>query len=297
MKLSITPVAVAVTLALGTMGAHAATYPAFGASAPTDGGSNDGLYLAVWDNTSGYTDLVDLSSVYNDVSLVKSTILVTPTPGSNGWTTVSNFDGYASVDQLNLGTISNFSSVFPSGSISSATNYEILAGSTQGQRMLTSGALNNINPVTPNAIQTYTQSAVGESANWTGASSASPLVDLTGKANYSAIAGVGGGFIQDGTLSLSGANFAVNVGTAAGFYSYVSNQLAGTASVTPYSYTDAQGQTLEGFWLLSDTGDLTWNLIASTASTVPLPPAVWLFASGLIGLGLIGRRKGLGAAV
>jgi len=294
MKLSITRVAVAVTLALGAAAAGAQTYPSYGTTSPSDSSKNDGLYLAVWDNTSGYTDLVDLTSVYKDVSLTKSTILVTPTPGTNGWTTVSNFDGYASVDQLNLGTISNFASVFPESSITSATNYEVLAGSVSTQ-MLTSGALNNINPSAVSAVTKYGQSAVAESANWTMASTGSPLVDLTGKAAYSAIAG-GPGPIDGGTLSLSGANFAVNVGTAAGFYSYVANQTAGTSSVTPYTYTDAQGDTLEGFWLLSDTGDLTWNLIAS-ASTVPLPPAVWLFASGLIGLGLIGRRKGLGAAV
>jgi hypothetical protein len=288
MKLSITPVAVAVALALGAVGAHAATSPAFGSTSPADGIANDGLYLAVWDNNTGFTDLVDLTSLYKDVSLTKSTLLVTPTPGSNGWTTASNVDGFASVDQLNLGTISNFSSVFPASGITSATNYMVLAGNTSGQQALVSGGLNNINPAAVSAIVKYDQSIVAESANWTSNSTGSPLVDLTGKANYSAIAGVGP--LDAGSLSLSGANFAVNVGTAAGFYSYVANQLAGTASVTPYTFN---GQ--EGFWLLSDTGNLSWNLVA--ASTVPLPPAVWLFASGLIGLGLIGRRKGLGAAV
>ena len=297
MKLSITPVAVAVALAIGAAGANAATYPAYGTTSPADGIANDGLYLAVWDNTSGYTDLVDLSSVYKDVSLTKSTILVTPTPGTNGWTTVPNFDGYASVDQLNLGTIANFASVFPSGSITAATNYMVVAGNTSGQQALVSGAINNINPSAVSAVANYDSAIVAESSNWTANSTGSPLVDLTGKANYSALSGVGP--LSGGTLGLSGANFAVNVGTAAGFYSYVSNQLAGTSSVTPYAYTDAQGNSLEGFWLLSATGDLSWNLIASTGTmaTTPLPPAVWLFASGLIGLGLIGRRKGLGAAV
>jgi hypothetical protein len=297
MKLSITPVAVAVALALGAAGANAQTDLAYGTSSPADGTANDGLYLAVWDNTSGYTDLVDLGAIYKNVSLTKTDAMITPTPGSNGWTTVSNFDGYASVDQIDLGTISNFSTLFPASSITSATNYVILAGNTSGQQMLASAALNNTNPDAVSAIAKYTQSAVSESATWTTASTSSPLSDTTGKAAYSALAGEGP--IDGGTLSLSGANFAVNVGTAAGFYSYLSNQLAGTSSVTPYTYTDAQGNSLEGFWFLSDTGDLSWNLVASASnSTVPLPPAVWLFASGLIGLGLIGRRRnGLGAAV
>lgn len=296
MKLSITPVAVAVALALGAVGANAATYPAYGTTSPADGIANDGLYLAVWDNNTNATDLIDLTSIYKDVSLTKSTILVTPTPGTNGWASVSNFDGYQTVDQLNLGTISNFASVFPSGSISSATNYMVLAGNTSGQQALVSGSLNNTNPDAISAIEKYDSSIVAESSNWTSASTGSPLVDTTGKASYSALSGIGP--LSGGTLSLSGANFAVNVGTAAGFYSYVANAAAGTNSVTPYTYTNGQGNTLQGFWLLSSTGDLTWNLIAATATTMtPLPPAVWLFASGLIGLGLIGRRKGLGAAV
>jgi hypothetical protein len=291
MKLSITPVAVAVTLALGAAAASAQTYPAIGTTSPADGGVNDGLYLAVWDNTSGYTDLVDLTSLYKDVSLTKSTILVDPTPGTNGWTTVSNFDGYASVDQLNLGTISNFSTYFPAASITSATNYVVVAA--KGTQDLSSASLTNSNAYTSTSISDWASNIISEASNWSAASTGSPLVDTTGKASYSAIVGP----LGDGDEGLVASHFAVNVGTAAGFYSYVANQLAGTATETPYAYTDAQGNSLQGFWLLSDTGDLSWNLVASAASTVPLPPAVWLFASGLIGLGLIGRRKGLGAAV
>jgi hypothetical protein len=297
MKLSITPVAVAVALALGAAGANAQTDLAYGTTSPADGTANDGVYLAVWDNNSGYTDLVDLSAIYKNISLTKTDAMITPTPGSNGWTTVSNFDGYASVDQINLGTISNFSSVFPASGITSATNYMVLAGNTSGQQFLASAALNNTNPYTTSSIAKSTQQIVAESAAWTNASTASPLVDLTGKAAYTALAS--GETLEGGTLGVSGQNFAVNVGTAAGFYSYLGNELANTASETPYAYTDAQGNSLEGFWFLSDTGDLSWNLVASASnSTVPLPPAVWLFASGLIGLGLIGRRRnGLGAAV
>ncbi|MHB8813681.1 MAG: VPLPA-CTERM sorting domain-containing protein [Steroidobacteraceae bacterium] len=289
MKLSITPVAVAVTMALGVAVAQAQIEPTFGSTNPADGGSNDGLYLAVWDNTSNETDLVDLTAIYKQVSLTKSTSMVTPTPGSNGWTTVSNFDGFASVDQLNLGTISNWSTVFPSGG-TGTTFFAVVAGNNQGQQDLSSAALNNINPVTPTAIHDYDAAILGESANWASASSGSPLADLTpGTAAYSAVNGP----LKDGSEGLTGANFGVQVGTAAGFYSYVSNQLAGTSSVTPYTYNGQQG-----FWLLSTAGDLTWNLVASNATT-PLPAAVWLFASGLIGLGLIGRRRreGLGAAV
>lgn len=286
MKFSITPVAVAVTLALGAAGAHAATYPSYGSSSPADGSANDGLYLAVWDDTSKNTDLVDLSSVYKDVSLTKSTILVTPTPGTNGWSTVSNFDGFASVDQLNLGTISNFASVFPS--TSSSTNYVVLAGNTSGVQMLTSASLNNTNVATQGMVEAVDNAIRSESSTWTSASTGSPLVDIGGANAYSAITGP----LKDGNLGVSGDSFGVNVGTAAGFYSYVTNAISGATTQTNYTYNGQQG-----FWFLSSTGDLTWNVVAAVSS-VPLPPAVWLFASGLIGLGLIGRRRqtGLGGA-
>ena len=287
MKFSITPVAVAVTMALGAAVAQAQVLPSIGTTSPADGIKNDGLYLAVWDDSTQATDLVDLTATYAQISLTKSTSMITPTPGSNGWSTVSNFDGYSSVDQLNLGSISNFSSIFPANSISSTTNYVVLAGNTSGEQALASAPLGNPQFVTQPAIADYDNAIRGESANWTSASTSSPLSDTTGTAAYSVIAGP----LKDGNLGVTGTSFGVNVGTAAGFYSYVANN---GVSATPYDYNGQQG-----FWFLSSTGDLSWNLVASTVSSVPLPAAVWLFASGLIGLGLIGRRRqtGFGATV
>lgn len=288
MKLSITPVAVAVTMALGAAVAQAQTLPTFGSTSPADGGTNDGLYLAVWDDTSKATELVDLSLVYKTVALAKTAVMVTPTVGSNGWSSVSNFDGYASVDQLAVGTISNFGSVFPT--VSSTTHYVVLSGNNSGVAALASAALTNPNPATQTLTEDIASAMLAESSAWNAASNTSPLVDLTGTTAYSAFTPSG---LDDGALGVSGASFGVNVGTAAGFYQYVTNAISGITTLTDYSYNGQQG-----FWFLSSTGQLTWNLVAS-ASTVPLPPAVWLFASGLIGLGLIGRRRqtGLGAAV
>ena len=95
MKFSIRPVALAVTMALGVAIAQAQTLPSMSAGTPADPNSsgintNDGLYLAVWDNTSKATELVDLTSVYSDVAIGTTqngpSILTSPTVGSNGWT-------------------------------------------------------------------------------------------------------------------------------------------------------------------------------------------------------------------
>lgn len=289
MKLSIKPVALAVAMALASFGAQAQTLPSFGTTSPADGGSNDGLYLAVWDDTTKATDLVDLSSLYKDVAFISgstqssTSVLTSPT---SAFSVVANPTGASgTVLQLNLGTISNFASTF--GSVSSSTHYVVVGAENTSLGVLTSSALGST--YAGGAMTSMASAILGESSNWAANSSASPLVDLTGTANYSALTGP----LLDGTEGPTSQNFGVNVGTAAGFYNYGKTSSRGALSALTYSYNGQQG-----FWFLSSTGDLSWNLINSVSS-VPLPPAVWLFASGLIGLALIGRRRqnGLGAAV
>lgn len=289
MKFSIKPVAIAVTVALASAVAHAQTIPTMGTGNAFDGGSNDGLYLAIWDDTSLHTDLVSLTSLYSDVAFNTSgtSILTTPTVGSNGWSQVSNFDGYAAVDQLNLGSVSNFSSVF--GTPSATTFYAVVAANNTATGLVSTAPFSNA--YTGAALVNQDHAIQGESANWNSNSSSGPLADTTGTANFNIVTGVCSATLCDGTEN-SGVDQAVNVGSAAAFFNYAKASSRSPTTTTEYTYN---GQA--GFFFLSDTGDLTWNLIAS-ASTVPLPPAVWLFASGLIGLGLIGRRRqgNLGAA-
>lgn len=291
MKFSIKPVAVAVAVALASAVAHAQTIPTMGTGNSFDGGSNDGLFLAVWDNTSLHTDLVSLTSLYSDVAVNSggTSVLTTPTVGSNGWASVSNFDGFSSVDQLNLGTVSNFSSVF--GTPSSTTFYAVVAANNTATGVVSSAPFSNT--YTGSGLVNQDHAIQGESANWNSNSSSGPLADLTGTANFNVVTGVCSASLCDGEEN-TGFEQAVNVGSAAAFFNYAKASSHSPTITTEYSFN---GQA--GFFFLSDTGDLTWNLVASSVSSVPLPPAVWLFASGLIGLGLIGRRRqsGLGAAV
>jgi hypothetical protein len=48
-------------------------------------------------------------------------------------------------------------------------------------------------------------------------------------------------------------------------------------------------EMLTGTWNLSQAGLLTWNPVGNSA--VPLPPAVWLFASAVLGLVSVARRR------
>lgn len=289
MKLSITPVALAVTMALGAAAAQAQTVPTYGTTAP----GLTGLYLAVWDNSTDYADVVNLSSTFANTALFNAagnattnTGLTTPT---SAYSLVANPTGAGGmVEQLNLGTISNFSSLFPT--TSSNTQYVVAAATNQLSGALVSSTYGTT--LTPGTgASTLATAVVGEISDWEGASNTSPLGDKTGAATFNPTAQ--NNALQDGFMGFgAGIDWGTDVGSAAQFYDYV-----GSAHLTPnqeaYSY---DGQN--GFWFLSSSGDLSWNLLESSASTVPLPPAVWLFASGLIGLGLIGRRRerNLGAA-
>lgn len=292
MKLSITPVALAVTMALGAAAAQAQTVPSYG----TTNVSETGLYLAVWDDTTKATDLVNLTATFTQLSLLNgqgvattNTGLTTPT---SAYSLVANPTGAGGeVEQLNLGNISNFVSTFPS--VSSTTEYAVLAVNSGFTGVLVSQS--EPNELAGLAVNTMSQAIVGEVSDWGLNSSVSPQADTTGNAAYNVT--LQGNAIEDGELGLGAGNyFGTHVGSAANFYDYAA-PTSGANSGNFYAdeYGNSNGA---GFWFLTSSGDLTWNLLTSSNSTVPLPPAVWLFASGLIGLGLIGRRRqgGFGAA-
>lgn len=293
MKLSITPVALAVTMALGAMAAQAQTVPSFGST----NAAESGLYLAVWDDTSKATDLVNLTATFSQLSLLTgqgvattNTGLTTPTAA---YTLVANPTGAAGqVEQLNLGTISNFASTFTS--VSSTTNYVLLATSAaQTGALVSESSPQSVNNL---AVPVIAGAIIGEISDWGGASATSPLADTTGTAAFNATAA--GNALEDGELGLGASNqFGTKVGSAANFFDYSAPTSGSNAGAY---FADEYGNSVgNGFWFLSSTGQLSWNLLVSSGPPVPLPPAVWLFASGLIGLGLIGRRRqsGLGAAV
>jgi hypothetical protein len=76
---------------------------------------------------------------------------------------------------------------------------------------------------------------------------------------------------------------------------------AGTVWFETLSSADATATLFSGTWTLAFIGaagsataaTLTWN---PTSTTVPLPAAVWLLGSGLMGLAGVGRRRKVTAA-
>lgn len=73
-----------------------------------------------------------------------------------------------------------------------------------------------------------------------------------------------------------------------GYFYYLTGQSGSTARpVTPTLYANSSG--VAGEWHMSLDGTLTWN--SAAVSAVPVPAAVWLFGSGLLGLVGVARRK------
>jgi hypothetical protein len=243
--------------------------------------SATGLYLEVWNNVTNATELVNLSYGYTDVTAASGNLSGTGSPFVSGVTNPTGAGG--TVSQLDFGDIANSSS-FASNSV-----YTVVAGATATQTGITQvqgleiGASSKPG-VTEGGLGTVISNVQSEIANWASQTGATgTFYDSSGGTTVAGNAAP--------SSSLSFGNSAISggaVGSSLSFYNILGNTSAastkdgipkGSDVVTAYS----------GFWYLnSSTGDLTYNV---SASPVPLPAAVWLFGSGLLGLAGVGRRR------
>lgn len=76
-------------------------------------------------------------------------------------------------------------------------------------------------------------------------------------------------------------------GSAVGFYLIAQTS---TSTLKQASVTQFAGAGGAATWALSASGDLVYT-VPGQVSAVPLPAAVWLLGSGLLGLAGVGRRK------
>jgi hypothetical protein len=85
--------------------------------------------------------------------------------------------------------------------------------------------------------------------------------------------------------------FGVAGGSAVGFYKYTQTSTSSFTAGTVQTYANAS-------FSLSSAGDLVYTVTGTGGGTpVPLPAAVWLLGSGLMGLFGIGRRRAASAVV
>lgn len=242
-----------------------ATAPAFAAIADGSQGMNGELFMSVWDP-------VAQTSYVNDLGVTMSNFL-----------TNANTAGYSlSYAGSNLLT-SNFN----------------LAGNTN--LVYNVAALDSVATTAPFIGQTYL-STTNASATTVASMSNQKVGALSAVNNYvNAINGTDQNFATNneglytssaGGLAYFGSGFGTNWSTNSTFDSTAA---VGTAlnmwKLTPSSNSGLSKATttkLAGQWLLNKAGALTYT---APPAAVPLPAAVWLLGSGLIGMVGVARRK------
>lgn len=266
-------------MALISVSAHAAlSSPAIGTTAP----GSTGLYLSVWDGTTN-SEVVNLSYAYADVALATGSL--TPNSATSPFTSATNpSTGTGNVLQLNFGVIPGFSSLFTSANIGT-TDYMVTSALSGGAGTEAAAVTSATTPVTAySGLNGLISNVQGEIAAWAGdpsVASSGYATNTDGKPAWS----VQTGLLKSGNL-ISGQQFGGAVGTSLNFYNLTTTT---NHKETNSPYANATG---DGFWFLSTSGDLTYNIASSGGTApVPLPAAVWLLGSGLLGMAGIGRRR------
>lgn len=257
----------------------------------TDTTSNGSLFLAVWDNsaTGTYSYVQDLGTTINGF-LPNGNVAVTSLDGGP-------IAGDKTPDAgLNLSFNTSFLSSFTGNTANlswSVVGYDNAAGNfTQNSRRLvtttqigttTAGNITNtgLTSVTTNIGQVATTFA--PSCTTAGCSTFAIdnylLTTLTDTLNKGVTTGLSTSQALGGTLEMM---YITQTGTN-----------PGAATAAGYDFFDnAYGRAV---WSLSSAGQLTYSIAGAPVSEVPVPAALWLFGSGLLGLVGIGRRKSVAA--
>jgi hypothetical protein len=273
-------IAAAVALALTTVSAHALTLPS-----PAQGTTNPSsttLVLSIWDPNQPTSN--QASEVVNlGYSYAQLTGNLNPSAAGSPYTPASAPTGSGEVLQLDFGTISGLTDgLFPSADKGSLV-YSVFATANGSGIDYTATSLQTLSASAAGTVNTHIGTLIN---NWpAGAGSVENLASSGSAVPTSAASSSG---VVDGGFGVGGAGFALDgsVNSALNFYniSYSTHTVSSNTAIGGY------------FYLNSSTGDLTYN-VAYTPPTpsVPLPAAVWLLGSGLLGLAGIGRRKPLAA--
>jgi hypothetical protein len=278
MRSSLQAVVATAALALASSVAMSQTVPPQPVAGPTPSPAtgSGGLIVSIWDSVRGV-------SLVQYLGLSLDQIL----PGGSSMETA----GFT----LDFGTLANYSTVFGA---SSATNiqYHVTAadstgGTFNGRRVATTAALGSEFTITTPRVRDAASAQRDFIELWFngigGCNGTNPCIATSSTDGQ--FAGVDSfGSQLNGQLPVSAA---ATVGTSLGFY-LLSSQNTATQPGLVDRYESALGGL--GQWLLNASGQLTYSV---GSAVVPLPAAVWLLLSGLLGVATVARRRAASAAV
>lgn len=289
MKMKLKAVAVAAALALGAGQANAAI----------DAGNfalNSELFLMVWSPTlnggTSYTRDLGISmqnfgagvggSTYPGLTGNNAPVAGTYAFGASPTVTAGNVNtsGYSlsfSADTLLIlsGLLNAADTVWMIGAV------DTTGGGNNGQRTLTtaSAPITGMTNLAANVLDDRGNSFIAN-VNPTGTHASA----VNGSSVNTPGDGVAyGGYLGTNWNATLSANATGVIGQVLQFFMVTASGTNNTAAAYVYQYANANGAST---WLLNADGTLTY-----AAAAVPLPAAVWLFGSGLIGLVGIARRR------
>ncbi len=275
MKMFMKAVAATAVLAMSAAGAVAQTVPTQPAPGPVPTGlidGNGGLVVVIWDSVRNV-------SLTQYLGLTLSQIIPGPT-------TNMEQAGF----QLDFGVLGNYSSLFGASSASNV-QYLVVAtdptgGTFAGRNIATTSILGGIYTPTSNQRVRDAAAAVRNFLSFENGCNAQTPCIATSNLEGNWAGGTNMGTNLGSQLSQSSAGTA---GNALGFYllTTVTNLAVGPASIAVVDvYQSASGAFAQ--WLLGTDGRLVYSV---PGTVVPLPAALWLLLSGLVGVGTIGRRR------
>lgn len=280
-------------LALATLGL-AATVPAHAGIANNASGNGE-LFLSVWDNNGTINDTTDDRGYTRDLGSVLST----------NWSSTANTPVFNAAANT-AGTIrtyatdAGFSTWLGAASSLSNLKWNVFGGDSLGaDKYLTTisafpaatdqAALHNWGT----AADTYL-AAVNALTGNTATSVNSSVATIPSNGN--AFAGGGAWGSNVGNAAAYGLNNAGSIGDQLAFWAfYETSTTSGGVNTFQFASLNDNGASLHNnapaTWSLDSTGTLTYSVAAAAPATVPVPAAVWLLGSGLIGMVGVARRK------
>ena len=267
MNLAIKSAVAAALLGAVSMSAFATTVnltPPPTGSSPNPGLGNGGLMAEVLDIATNHYLTVWLGG---DMGTFKAS--ATPSGGVTiDYGVMTGFSSLFSASDVSGG---NVQFLVAAGNALTGGHNEVITTLSASQATITNSSVQNAATALTTAIGGFNSAAGCNSVNFCQATSTTSQ-----------------GYLQTISPMLVQNNPTTGVAGGAGVNMYDIVQVKsglGNGTITPIQ--NASGL---GVWALSATGDLTYT-IPGVVSAVPLPAAVWLLGSGLLGLAGIGRRK------